>query len=67
MVKCIYGGNVIARDYLNKRILEANKMTYFQDVDKIKYEGRDSKNPFAFKHYNPGEVVLGKSMEEHMR
>ena len=42
-------------------------MTYFSDVDKIKYEGRDSKNPFAFKHYNPEEVVLGKTMEEHMR
>jgi len=42
-------------------------MTFFSNVDKIKYEGRDSKNPFAFKHYNPEEIVLGKTMEEHMR
>ena len=42
-------------------------MTYFPEVDKIKFEGKGSKNPFAFKHYNPEEVVLGKTMEEHMR
>ena len=42
-------------------------MAYFSDVEKIKYEGKGSKNPFAFKHYNPEEVVLGKTMEEHMR
>ena len=42
-------------------------MSYFPDVDKIKFEGQGSKNPFAFKHYNPEEVVLGKTMEAHMR
>ena len=40
---------------------------YFPEVDKIKYEGPDSKNPLAFKHYNPDEVVLGKTMAEHLR
>jgi len=40
---------------------------YFPTVKKIKYEGPDSKNPFAFKHYNPGEKVLGKTMAEHLR
>lgn len=42
-------------------------MSYFPNVPEIKYEGRDSKNPFAYKHYNPKEVVLGKTMEEHLR
>lgn len=42
-------------------------MSFFPDVKKIKYEGRASKNLFAFKHYNSEEVVLGKSMEDHMR
>ncbi|MCL1991233.1 MAG: xylose isomerase [Defluviitaleaceae bacterium] len=42
-------------------------MSYFPDVAKIKYEGKGSKNPFAFKHYNPEEIVLGKTMEDHMR
>jgi xylose isomerase len=40
---------------------------YFPGIDKIKYEGPDSKNPLAFKHYNPKKKVLGKTMEEHLR
>lgn len=40
---------------------------YFPSVKKIKYEGPDSKNPFAFKHYNPQEKVLDKTMAEHLR
>jgi len=42
-------------------------MAYFNNVGKIQYEGKGSDNPFAFKHYNPQEVVLGKTMEEHLR
>lgn len=42
-------------------------MSKFPNVPKISYEGRSSKNPFAFKHYNPNEVVLGKTMAEHLR
>ena len=42
-------------------------MTYFKNIGKIAYEGKGSTNPFAFKHYNPKEVVLGKTMEEHLR
>lgn len=40
---------------------------YFPDVPKIKFEGTGSKNPFAFKHYNPEELVDGKSMADHLR
>ncbi|BBI35791.1 xylose isomerase [Cohnella abietis] len=42
-------------------------MSHFSNVPKIQYEGRDSKNPFAFKHYNSQEIVFGKTMEEHLR
>ena len=40
---------------------------YFPNVKEIKFEGRDSDNPLAFKHYNPDEKVLGKRMEEHLK
>jgi len=40
---------------------------YFPRVKKIKYEGPDSKNPLAFKHYNPRQKVAGKTMAEHLR
>jgi len=42
-------------------------MSFFPDVPTIKYEGPDSKNPLAFRHYNPGEVVDGKTMKDHLR
>ncbi len=34
---------------------------------KIKYEGPESKNALAFKFYDPNRIVLGKTMEEHLR
>lgn len=40
---------------------------YFTNVPKIKFEGRDSKNLYAFKYYNPDEVVGDKTMKEHLR
>jgi xylose isomerase len=42
-------------------------MPHFPDVAPIKYEGSESKNPLAFRHYNPGEVVEGKAMRDHLR
>ena len=41
--------------------------TIFKNISKIKYEGPKSKNPLAFKHYNPAEVVEGKTMREQLR
>ncbi len=40
---------------------------FFKGIPKIKYEGPDSDNEFAFRHYNADEVVLGKRMEDHLR
>ncbi len=42
-------------------------MAYFEGIDKIKYEGANSNNPFSFKYYNPDEVVAGKPMKEQLR
>ncbi len=40
---------------------------FFPGVKRIKYEGPNSRNPLAFKHYNPRQKVLGKTMAEHLR
>ena len=40
---------------------------FFGSVTEIPFEGADSSNPLAFRHYNPDEVVLGKRMEDHLR
>lgn len=40
---------------------------YFPGIDKIKYEGPDSDNPFSFKYYEEDKVVAGKTMKDHFR
>lgn len=40
---------------------------YFSNIPKVKYEGPDSKNPFAFKFYNPEEMIAGKTMREQLK
>jgi len=42
-------------------------MSYFKHIPSIRYEGADSPNELAFKHYDKDRVVLGKRMEEHLR
>ncbi|WP_148631200.1 xylose isomerase [Bacillus sp. E214] len=42
-------------------------MAYFETVNKIQYEGASSKNPLAFKYYNPEEMINGKTMEDILR
>ncbi len=42
-------------------------MSFFPDIPKVRYEGPSSKNPFAFRHYNPDELVEGKPMRDHLR
>ena len=42
-------------------------MAAFPDIAKISYEGPQSKNPLAFKHYDASAVIEGKTMAEHLR
>ncbi|MCK0473815.1 xylose isomerase [Halalkalibacter sp. APA_J-10(15)] len=42
-------------------------MSYFKNVSNIQFEGAQSKNDFAFKHYNPNEMIQGQKMEDLMR
>lgn len=41
--------------------------TGFFPIDKIPFEGPDSTNPLAFRHYDPDEIVMGKRLEDHLR
>ncbi len=42
-------------------------MAYFPEVPKIPFEGPKSRNPLAFKHYNPDEQLEGQSMKSLFR
>ncbi len=48
-------------------IMELNMQAYFDQLDRVRYEGPKTTNPLAFRHYNPDELVLGKRMEDHLR
>ncbi|MBX2878925.1 MAG: xylose isomerase [Granulosicoccus sp.] len=40
---------------------------FFGDIKTIPYEGPQSTNPLAFRHYQPDELVMGKRLEDHLR
>ena len=40
---------------------------YFKGINKIPFEGSESDNPFAFKYYNPDQIVAGKTMRNHFK
>ncbi len=42
-------------------------MSYFPEIQTIQYDGPQSRNPLAFRWYNPSELIEGKSMKEHLR
>ena len=39
--------------------------SYFKNIRQIKFEGKKSDNPLAYKYFNPDLKVMGKSMREH--
>jgi xylose isomerase len=41
--------------------------SYFADIEPITFEGLDSTNPLAYRYYDKSRVVMGKTMEEHLR
>ena len=43
------------------------KTEAYPGIKKIKYEGAKSKNPLAFRWYNPDQLVSGKKMKDHLR
>ena len=47
--------------------LTVGKKEFFAGIKQIKYEGQGSKNPLAFKWYDPEKVVAGKALQDHLR
>ena len=40
---------------------------FFPGIEKIRFEGKESKNPMAFRYYDAKKVVLGKTMAEWLK
>lgn len=41
--------------------------SFFHSIDKIQFEGVNSTNPLAFRYYDENQIVMGKTMKEHLR
>ena len=57
-----------------KQVNQPQKLTvtvgdkeFFPKIKKIRFEGKNSKNPFAFKYYDENKVFAGKTLREHLR
>ena len=42
-------------------------MAAFPEIEKIRFEGPDTTNPLAFRHYDEDALVEGRTMKEHLR
>lgn len=40
---------------------------FFPTIPQIRYEGPESDNPLAFRHYKADQMIMGKTMAEHLR
>ena len=40
---------------------------FFGDIGPVRFEGPTSDNPYAYRHYDPSRVVMGKTLAEHLR
>lgn len=41
--------------------------TYFPNIGKIPFEGKESDNPMAFRFYDENRIIAGKTMKEHFK
>lgn len=48
-------------------MVSKSKKEVYSGIGKIEYEGKKSKNPLAFRWYDPEQVVSGKKMKDHLR
>jgi xylose isomerase len=40
---------------------------FFPGIGEIRFEGKDTKNPLAFRYYDENKVILGKTLKDHLR
>tara|TARA_B100001769_G_scaffold14001_1_gene9584 strand:+ start:5609 stop:6976 length:1368 start_codon:yes stop_codon:yes gene_type:complete len=55
------------KNYKLKIMTTIGNREFFKGINKIEFEGKDSKNPLAFKYYNPEQLVAGKTMRDHFK
>lgn len=51
---------------MSKIKVTVGKTEFFPKIKKIQYEGKNSKNPFAFRYYEENKKIGGKTMKDHL-
>lgn len=54
------------QNYIKVKLSIGNQ-EYFPFVKQVTFEGKESKNPLAFKFYDANKIVAGKTMKDHFR
>ncbi len=44
-----------------------SKKEFFPEIKKIEFEGKESKNPLAFRYYDPNKEINGKKMKDWLK
>ncbi len=57
----------MAQTNTNPITVTTGSTEYFKFTGKIRFEGRNTDNPLAFRWYDENRVVAGKTMKEHFR
>jgi xylose isomerase len=57
----------MAKEQIKTVKLTVGRKEYFKGIPQIKYEGKDTDNPLAFRWYDENKVVRGKTMKEHLK
>ena len=52
---------------MNSDMILTGEREYFKGIGKIKFEGKESDNPLAFKYYDENRMIAGKTMKEHFK
>ncbi len=55
---------IVNNKYMN--IIKGEK-EFFPGIGEIKFEGRDSDNPLAFKWYDENKIISGKKLKDHIK
>ena len=54
--------------FLTKRAFTVTKSNrFFPKISKIKFEGKSSTNPLAFRFYDSNKIIQGRTMKEWLR
>jgi xylose isomerase len=46
---------------------EIGRMGYFDGIEKVTFQGAEASSDFAYRHYDPDRIVLGKRLEDQLR